>query len=239
MKLAQVRAGPDFAAAPRARRAAIAQDPRVPPTVASLLLVHGAGSGPQVFENWPGHFAGLDVDAVDLQAGLVVARASMRNYAAAVAARANLLPEPRAICGWSMGGLAAMMAADLAGATRLVLLEPSAPAEVLSEHDHVPPAEGTFDPVEVYGPLPERLGTRSESALARAERKRGISVPELPCPALVVYGDEFPDERGRAIAARYRADERHFPGLEHVELVLDQRVPAAVSDWLRASAQPS
>ena len=211
----------------------MAENPDVPPEVASLLLVHGAGSGPQVFERWPGHFPGLDVDAVDLHAGLVVARASMRNYAAAVSARANLIPGPRAICGWSMGGLAAMMSADLAGASRLVLLEPSAPAEVLAVHDDVAPAEGTFDPVEVYGTLPERLGTRPESALARAERKRGISVPELRCPALVVYGDEVPDERGRAIAARYGAQELHVPGLDHLGLVLDERVPAAVATWLK------
>jgi pimeloyl-ACP methyl ester carboxylesterase len=214
---------------------AIAQDPLVPRAVASLLLVHGSGSGPEVFADWPRHFPGLDVDAVDLHAGLVVARASMRNYAAAVSARANLLPGPRAICGWSMGGLAAMMSADLAGAERLILLEPSAPAEVLGVHDDAAPAEGTFDPVEVYGLRPGRLGTRPESTLARAERKRGISVPELPCPALVVYGDEYPDERGRAIARLYGADKQHFPGVDHVGLVRDPSVPTAVSDWLRAS----
>ena len=213
---------------------AIAQDLPVPLPVASLLLVHGAGSGPQIFERWPRHFPGLDVDAVDLHAGLVVARASMRNYAAAVSARANLLPAPRAICGWSMGGLAAMMSADLAGAARLVLLEPSAPAEVLGVHDGPALEEGTFDPVEVYGRPPEGVEMRPESTLARAERKRGISVLGLPCPALVVYGDEYPDERGRPIAARYGADEEHFPGLDHLGLVLDASVPAAVSDWLDA-----
>jgi pimeloyl-ACP methyl ester carboxylesterase len=208
------------------------QDPVMPSTVASLLLVHGAGSGPEIFERWPSHFPGVDVDAVDLHAGLVVGRASMRNYAAAVAGRANLLPSPRAICGWSMGGLAVMMAAELAGAARLVLLESSAPAEVLGVHDDVTPAEGTFDPVEVYELPREGLATRPESTLARAERKRGISVPELPCPSLVVYGDEYTDERGRAIAAQYGADERHFPGLDHAGLVLDPKVPAAVSGWL-------
>lgn len=204
------------------------------PAVASLLLVHGAGSTPQVFERWPGYFPGVDVDAVDLHAGLVVARASMRNYAAAVVGRAILLPEPRAICGWSMGGLAVMMAAELAGAARLVLLEPSAPAEVLGVHDDVAPAEGTFDPVEIYGLPRDGLVTRPESTLARAERKRGISVPDLPCPALVVYGNEHPDERGRAIARRYGAEELHFPRFDHVGLVLDERIPAAVRDWLRA-----
>ena len=216
----------------RPPRMAIAQDLPMS-AVASLLLVHGAGSGPQIFKRWPSHFPGLDVDAVDLHAGLVVARASMRNYAAAVAARANLLPAPHAICGWSMGGLAAMMSADLADAKRLVLLEPSAPAEVLGLRDAPAPEEGTFDPLEAYGLPRQGVATRPESTLARAERKRGVSVPDLPCPALVVYGDEYPDERGRAIAERYGAEKLHVPGLDHLGLVLDEQVPAAVARWLQ------
>jgi hypothetical protein len=83
---------------------------------------------------------------------------------------------------------------------------------------------GTFDPEETYGAFPPGMRARPESLLARAERKRGISVPELPCPALVVYGDEFPEERGRALAARYGAEELAFPGLDHWGLVLDERV---------------
>ena len=185
-----------------------------------------------MFAAWPPYFPEVDVDAVDLHAGLVVGRASMRNYAAAVAARANLLPAPRVVCGWSMGGLAAMMAAHMAGAARLVLLEPSAPAEVRGMHDDVPLEEGTFDPVEVYGLSRKRFVTRVESKLARAERERGISVPALACPGLVVHGDEFPDERGRAIALRYGCDQQHFPGLDHADLVLDPRIPAGVASWL-------
>jgi pimeloyl-ACP methyl ester carboxylesterase len=204
----------------------------VAPAIASLLLVHGSGSGPEVFADWPRHFDGIDVDTVDLHAGLVIARASMRNYAAAVAGRANLLPAPRAVCGWSMGGLAAMMAAEQAGVERLVVLEPSAPAETRGVHDDVALEEGIFDPVAMYGPAPAGVLVRVDSQLARAERQRGISVPALPCPTLVVYGDEFPGERGHAIAERYGADERHLPGLDHVGLVLDQRPPSAISDWL-------
>jgi hypothetical protein len=54
-------------------------------------------------------------------------------------------------------------------------------------------------------------------------------VPELPCPALVVYGDEFAEERGHALAARYGAEERAFPGLDHWDLVLDERVRGYLS----------
>ena len=34
-----------------------------------LILVHGATSGPWVFDHWPAAFPGYDVRAPDLQAG--------------------------------------------------------------------------------------------------------------------------------------------------------------------------
>jgi len=47
----------------------------------SLLLIHGAGSGPWVFEQWMTAFPEIEVAALDLQEGLDVERASMRHYA--------------------------------------------------------------------------------------------------------------------------------------------------------------
>ena len=105
-----------------------------------------------------------------------------------------------------------------------MLLEASPPAEVQGFDEATPVRPGTFDPEETYGPFPPGLRARPESSLARAERKRGISVPALPCPALVVSGDSFPEERGRALAGRYGAEELRFPGLDHWDLVLDGRV---------------
>ena len=198
----------------------------------AVVLAHSAGSGPWVFDGWAERLGGLQVDAVDLQAGLVVGRASMANYAAAVAARARLLPRPVAICGWSMGGLAAMMAAESSGAARVVLLEPSPPAEVQGAADDVPLEEGEYDPEGVYGAFPAGVASRPESALARAERKRGISVPDLPCPVLVLHGDEFPLERGHGVARVYAADELHLPALDHWGLVRDERAARAVATWL-------
>jgi pimeloyl-ACP methyl ester carboxylesterase len=168
------------------------------------------------------------VDAVDLQAGLDVGRARMADYAAQV-------PAADAVVGWSLGGLAAMLAAQERPPGRLVLLEPSPPAEVQGRDESVVPRAGTFDPEEVYGSFPAGLAARPESTWARDERKRGISIPRLACPALVVYGDEFGEERGRAVAARYGAEEASFPGLDHWGLVLDPRVPAAVRDYLSRS----
>jgi pimeloyl-ACP methyl ester carboxylesterase len=198
----------------------------IPPLrhVASLLLAHGAGSGPWVFDGWAEAFPDLEVEAVDLMAGLNVAEASMSNYAAVIVRATEWLPRPVALCGWSSGGLAAMMAARQAEADFLILLETSPPGEVQGFDESVPLRAGTFDPEETYGAFPPGMRARPESLLARAERKRGVSVPALPCPALVVYGDEFPDERGRALAAYYDAEERPFPGLDHWDLVRDERV---------------
>jgi pimeloyl-ACP methyl ester carboxylesterase len=200
--------------------------------LSSLLLAHGAGSGPWVFEGWAESFPELDVSAPDLQAGLNVAEAAMSNYAAVVVRDAERLPRPLALCGWSSGGLAAMLAARQAEADLLILLESSPPGEVQGFDDSVPLEPGTFDPEATYGAFPPGMRARPESLLARAERKRGVSVPSLPCPALVVSGDEFPEDRGRQLAAYYGADELAFPGLDHWGLVLDARVPEALAERL-------
>ena len=205
--------------------------------VRSVLLVHGAGSGPEVFAGWAEALAGLETEPVDLHAGLNVAEAAMSNYASVVARGADLLPRPVAICGWSMGGLAAMLAARQAGAARLVLLEASPPGEVQGFDGGVPLEPGTFDPQDVYGRFPPGIRPRPESRLARSERKRGVSVPSLPCPTLVVYGDEFGEARGRALARVYSSEEVFVPGIDHWGLVGDRRVAAAVAAWL-AGARP-
>jgi pimeloyl-ACP methyl ester carboxylesterase len=203
--------------------------------LAALLLAHGAGSGPWVFDGWAEDFPELEVEAVDLHTGLNVAEAAMSNYAAVVARAAEWLPRPLAICGWSSGGLAAMMAARQAEADLLVLLETSPPGEVQGFDGSVPLEPGTFDPEATYGAFPPGMRARPESLLARAERKRGVSVPSLPCPALVVYGDEFPEDRGRELAAYYGAEELPLPGLDHWGLVRDERARDEIAGYLSRS----
>jgi pimeloyl-ACP methyl ester carboxylesterase len=208
----------------------------------SLVLVHGAGSGPWIFEQWPADFPKVEVQAVDLQENLDVSRASMDDYANRVLAVASDLPAPVSICGWSMGGLVAMLAALRLTRTphRLVLIESSPPAEVqgffLGEDGA---GAGTFDPERAYGAFPAGVKARPESLPARAERKRGISIPALPCPSLVIYGDEFPDERGRQLARLYTSEVRAFPDLNHWDLVFDRRVREAVRDFHAASQTSS
>jgi pimeloyl-ACP methyl ester carboxylesterase len=194
----------------------------------SLLLIHGAGSGPWIFDTWRDAFPDIDVFAVDLHEG-VGSQPSMRDYARVLEGAASSVAGTKACCGWSMGGLVAMMRQELFEA--LVLLEPSAPAEIQGYHQ-VAAAAGEFDPEDAYGPFPTGIRSRPESSPARAERKSGISVPTLTCPTLVIFGDEFAEERGRPVAHVYRAQMLEFPGFSHWDLVLRPEVREAIRDWL-------
>jgi dienelactone hydrolase len=153
----------------------------------------------------------------------------MLNYEAVVGGDALLMRRPLCVVGWSMGGLAAMMAAHRVEPDALVLLEPSPPGEVQGFDATAALEEGTYDPEKTYGPFP--VPARADSALARSERKRGISVPALGCRTLVVYGDEFAAERGRPVAAFYGAEELHLPGASHWDLVLGKSVAGSVVQW--------
>lgn len=203
---------------------------------ASLLLVHGAGSGPWVYDAWPSAFPTLTVEALDLQKGLVVERASMDDYAERVIAAARALPGRVAVCGWSMGGLVALQAAQEVAPHFLVLLEASAPAEIQGRNPGVQLTSGVFDPEAEYGKFPEGIAARPESLLARAERRRGISVASLPCPSLVIAGAAFPDERGRSLADLYGSEFVEFPELGHFDLVLDAAPRRAVAEFLGVPA---
>jgi pimeloyl-ACP methyl ester carboxylesterase len=160
----------------------------------------------------------------------------MADYAERVVHAAQALPQPVSLCGWSMGGLVVLQAAARARPHSVILIEASPPAEIQGFSGDAQLIMGTFDPEEVYGAFPASIPARPESSLARAERKRGISVPNLPCPSLVVYGDEFRDERGTAIARLYGSEERDFPGLDHWDLVRHRSVREAIADFLGVSS---
>ena len=198
----------------------------------SLLLVHGAGSGPWVFDGWAEDFPTLSVAAPDLQEGLDVRRASMNDYAGRVVAEGRSLGQPLALCGWSMGGLVAMMAVPQLGPEVLILIEASASGEVQGFNDEVEPREGAFDSDLVYGAFPPGMRSRPESQYARDERKRGIAVPAVPGRTLVIAGRDFPDERGRALAELYGAQLREFPTLGHWDLVRASVVREEIRQFL-------
>jgi alpha-beta hydrolase superfamily lysophospholipase len=205
---------------------------------ASLLLVHGAGSGPWIFQGWAQAFPRIKVASVDLHAGVEVARASHDDYADNVARAARALPPPVSLCGWSMGGLVVLQASQRVRPHSIVLLEPSPPAEVQGINPAIEIKNGTFDPEETYGRFPPDMPSRPESSLARAERKRGISVPSVSCPSLVVYGDEFREQRGAGIARLYNSQELYFPGVSHWGLVRSPAVRAALARCLLPGHNP-
>lgn len=167
----------------------------------TIVLVHGEGSGPWIFDDWEDAFPGFSLLAVDLQQGLDVATASMNDYRQRVVSAIASTKGPVGLCGWSMGGLVGLMAAHEAQVAALVLLDPSPPGEVQGFDASATVEPGIFDPEEVYGPFLDGIGARAESSLARSERKQGISVPKVDCPALVISGDEFREERGSPVAA--------------------------------------
>jgi hypothetical protein len=197
----------------------------------TIALAHGATSGPWVFDDWVDALDGWDVRVPDLQEGLDVAHASMRGYAGRLIEAAGGA-RPLVFGGWSMGGLVAMMAAAELGPAGLVVIEPSAPLEVAGGDHSVEPAPGTYEAEDVYGPQPAGTIHRTESLLARQERHRGISVPAVPCPLLVVAGRDHAEDRGRAIASHYGGDLITFHGLGHGALVRDTQPRGAVATWL-------
>src|SRR5260370_21061757 len=94
---------------------------------ASLLLIHGAGSGPWVFGGWAQAFPGIRVACVDLHAGIDVSRASHEDYADIAARAAKALPQPTSLCGWSMCGLVVLQARHRGTPHRLSPLPPLPP----------------------------------------------------------------------------------------------------------------
>jgi dienelactone hydrolase len=199
----------------------------------TVLLVHGAGSGPWVFDHWAEDLpAVFSLAVVDLQEGLDVARASMDDYRDRVVAVMRSTQGPVALVGWSMGGLVALMAVREVQPRALVLLEPSPPGEIQGFDPQAPTDPGTFNPENVYGPFPESMPARPESSLARGERKQGIAVPAVDCPTLIVSGDEFREDRGERVAALYRARHQNCPGLSHWDLLLRTEVRESIASFL-------
>ena len=198
-----------------------------------LVLVHGATSGPWVFDRWPAAFPGYEVRAPDLQEGLDVARARMSDYVDRVLAAAA--GRPSVVCGWSMGGLVALMAAQRSPVEAVVVLEPSLPLELSGGDASRVIRSGTYDAGSAYGSLPPGTRCRPESLRALDERKRGISVPSVDCPVLVVSGRSG-HAQGRLVARHYGADLLEFSDSGHSALVVDPDVMAGIAAWLAGAA---
>ena len=219
----------------------------------TLVLVHGAANTSGVWRFWRAALAelGWTSVAVDLRghgsAPGDLAATSMRDYADDVAAALRGAGERPVVVGWSMGGLAAMMAAADEHASACVCLAPSMPARVREMGPSVPLRRGVFGPEE-YGitgrdpadqpAMPdldddERVvalaSLADDSRLARDERRAGVVVRSLPCPLLIVTGTadaQWPRSSydGLWLAGDYMEAE----GASHWGLVLNRRVLATL-----------
>jgi pimeloyl-ACP methyl ester carboxylesterase len=225
-----------------------------------VVLVHGAANSAGVWRFWQADLAergwsswALDLRGHGASAARDLARTSMSDYADDVLALTRELARPAVLIGWSMGGLAAMLAAARGPAAAFVGLAPSPPTR--RRDDSVPLRAATFDATE-YGvtsadpadqatmrdlDLDERrvalasLGL--ESRLARDERKAGVVLTTLPCPALVVAstGDAtFPPPTYADLSVP--AEHVVVEGASHWGLVLNRRLLATlvprVTAWL-------
>lgn len=240
--------------------AAIAALPDGPTARPPIVLVHGAANSAGVWTCWQRELArsGWSSFALDLRGHgrsdvIDLARAGMADYASDVAALLTTLGRPAVVMGWSMGGLAAMVAAASASPIAYVGLAPSPPAR--RRDPTVPIREGTFGPEE-YGivghdpadqpTMPDLdLGERAlalaslgpESRRARDDRKAGVVITRLPCPALIVAGsadETFPPSTYDALP--FPADRLAIDGASHWGLVLSRRslvalIPAVLT-WL-------
>lgn len=217
----------------------------------SFVLVHGAANSGSVWSHWQRALAthGFASYAIDLRGHgasdpVDLSRTSMHDYAADVAKLMRQLSSPPIVIGWSMGGLAAMLAVQHASARAFVGLAPSTPA---TKRDASKPLrEGVFG-IEEYGitdfdPDAEQpamfdldrderaiaLASRSqESRYARDERAAGVVVGTIDCPALIVTstGDsQWP--RSRYDGMPLPVEHMSVDGASHWGLVLNRRVLA-------------
>jgi pimeloyl-ACP methyl ester carboxylesterase len=257
-------AGPGYNRRVLSVHAVLAGDAARPP----IVLVHGTANSSAVWPFWQAGLAsrGWSSWALDLRGHgrspcVDLARTTMADYADDVGSLVSELARPPVIVGWSMGGLAALMAAARVGAAAFVGLAPSPPAR--ARDTGVLLRQGTFGPEE-YGivtgdpdaqpTMPDLDGEErrvalaslgEESRCARDDRKAGVVISRLSCPALVVAstGDEtFPPVTYADPAVP--AESLVVEGASHWGLVLNRRLLAtlipAVLDWIsRATRGPA
>jgi pimeloyl-ACP methyl ester carboxylesterase len=225
-----------------------------------IVLVHGAANSASVWRFWQADLAsrGWSSWALDLRGhggspAEDLAHTSMTDYAADVMALVRELARPPILIGWSMGGLAAMIAAARGLAAAYVGLAPSPPSR--QRDGSIPLRAATFDAAE-YGittadvddqPTMVDLDREErgivlaslglESRWAHDERKAGVVLTVLPCPALVVASRAdatFPP--AAYVDLSVPAERLVVDGASHWGLVLNRRllgtlVPT-VTAWL-------
>lgn len=238
--------------------------PSTPADKAPFVLVHGAANSAVVWTYWQDELAGLGYTsyAIDLRGHgesdqFELSHTSMRDYADDVRALVAELDAKPAIMGWSMGGLLAMMAATSSVAA-CIGLAPSTPTLKLDATVELRDGEFgaeeygvTSDDPEDQPAMPDldieerKVALASlgrESRRARDERKAGIVIETLPCPLLIVTGEndrQWPTAHYNGLWLD--ADMHEVADASHWGLVLSRRAIATmlplVTDWVMESTQ--
>lgn len=219
-----------------------------------MLFVHGAGGGGWEWNIWARVFAaeGFAVSAPDLlpmASGLSQTR--LVDYSAQVRAAALALPSPRVLVGASLGGLLALMNADVADA--LVLVNPlppqpwhaqlpmreSCPAVIAwrSGASLVATRRSLFDADDAACLFAFRHW-RDESGVVMDEALAGVAVPTPQCRMLLMASgrdEDVPQALSLAVARGLGADVIRLPEASHVGPLLSRSATSAASQavaWL-------
>lgn len=193
----------------------------------SLILVHGAATGAWVWDAWRRHLGALgwEVNVLDLRGHgrslpIDLATVTMEDYLGDLESVTGQIEAARGahpiVCGWSMGGMLAMMYATKHNATpALILLEPSPPVEISGRvaPEVVRKFSGDVLGPEAFGVFPDnrelsrlmlfdltdaeidsflnRSAGVEESGLAFRQNLRGMSIAQgvIGCPVLVLFGE--------------------------------------------------
>lgn len=224
------------------------------PAATAVLFLHGAGGGGWEWNIWKRVFAaeGFVASAPDLQplaSGLAPTR--LADYSSQVREAALAMPAPRVLVGASLGGLLALMNADLADA--LVLVNPLPPSPW---HSQLPMRE-PFPDVIPWRSQATLAGTRrslpdadaatclfafrrwrDESGAVLEQARAGVAVAPPACPCLLLASgqdEDVPQAVSLTLARDMAADVIRLPQASHVGPLLGRDAAAAAMQavvWL-------
>jgi pimeloyl-ACP methyl ester carboxylesterase len=226
----------------------------------TVLFVHGAGGGGWEWNIWARVFATQDIvvaapDLLPVASGLSQTR--LADYSTQVRGAALAMPMPRVFVGASLGGLLALMNADIADA--MVLVNPLPPAPwcsrlpVRESYPGVIPwrsdasLEGTrrsLSDADDEACLYAFRHWRDESGAVMNEALAGVSVPMPKCRVLLMASgrdDDVPDAVSLAMARDMAADTIRLPDASHVGPLLGRNAAEAASQavaWLNGLPKP-
>ncbi len=229
------------------------------PDAPAVLFLHGAGGGGWEWNVWRRVFEAEDFavsapDLMPLASGLSQTR--LADYSRQVRDAALALPTPRVLVGASLGGLLALLNADLADA--LLLVNPLPPLPWTSRL----PASAPYPDVIPWRQAATLAGTRrslfdadeasslfafrhwrDESGAVMNEACAGVATVLPECPVLVMVSgrdDNVPAALSLALAQDLRADVIRLPHASHVGPLLGRQAAAAALQavaWLNGRAK--